>query len=128
MTDPLKKDDPASVKRTMGRDSLLLKAVVRFPKMGDEREVRIRNLSAGGLMAEVPTRVARGEPVEIHLRSIGWISGHVAWVTDGRLGIAFDYPINPLDARKPVGVSEIELPPYLKKLNDTTAPRKLRRP
>ncbi|MBL0925707.1 MAG: PilZ domain-containing protein [Sphingomonadaceae bacterium] len=127
MNDPLKTDGQVAAKRGMDRDSLLLKAVLRFPNAGEEREVRIRNLSAGGLMAEVPVRVVRGEPVEINLRSIGWISGHVAWVTEGRLGIAFDHPINPKDARKPVGTVELEIPPYLKKLNNPAAPSKLRR-
>jgi hypothetical protein len=127
MNDPLKSDGQAAAKRGMNRDSLLLKAVLRFPNAGEEREVRIRNLSTGGLMAEVPVRVVRGEPVEINLRSIGWISGHVAWVTEGRLGIAFDHPINPKDARKPVGTVELEMPPYLKKLNNPAAPNKLRR-
>jgi PilZ domain len=89
--------------------------------------VRIRNLSAGGLMAEAPLRVARGELVEINLRSIGWISGHVAWATEGRLGIAFDHPINPKDARKPVSTSEHEVPTYLQKLANPAAPSKLRR-
>jgi PilZ domain len=127
MTDLLKIDNPASAKRGNNRDSLLLKAVLRFNSISDDREVRIRNLSAGGLMAEAPLRVARGEPVEIHLRSIGWISGHVAWVTEGRIGIAFDHPINPKDARKPVGNSDIEMPDYLKKLNNPAAPNKMRR-
>lgn len=118
----------SAAKRGMDRDSLLLKATLRFPVSKDEREVRIRNLSAGGLMAEVPVQVSRGEPVEINMRSIGWITGHIAWVTEGRIGIAFDHPINPKDARKPVGASELELPSYLKKLNTATAPSsKLRR-
>ena len=127
MTDLLKIDNPASAKRGNNRDSLLLKAILRFNSISDDREVRIRNLSAGGLMAEAPLRVARGEPVEIHLRSIGWISGHVAWVTEGRIGIAFDHPINPKDARIPVGTSEIDMPNYLKKLNNPAAPSKMRR-
>ncbi len=126
MNDPLKSDSVAA-KRGTNRDSLLLKAILRFPSTKDEREVRIRNLSAGGLMAEVPVRVTRGEPVEINLRSIGWITGHVAWITEGRIGIAFDHPINPKDARKPVGSSELEIPPYLKKLNNPAAPGKIRR-
>lgn len=126
MNDPLKSEVP-SAKRGLDRDSLLLKAVLRFPRTKDEGEVRIRNLSAGGLMAEAPLRVVRGEAVEIHLRSIGWISGHVAWVTEGRLGIAFDHPINPKDARKPMGTTEHEVPTYLKKLNNPAAPSKLRR-
>jgi PilZ domain len=126
MNDPMKAEAPA-VKRELDRDSLLLKAVLRFPRTMHEGEVRIRNLSAGGLMAEAPLRVVRGETVEVHLRSIGWISGHVAWVTEGRLGIAFDHPINPKDARKPVGTSEHEVPTYLKKLANPAAPSKLRR-
>lgn len=127
MNDLLKIDNPATAKRGNNRDSLLLKAVLRFNGVVDDREVRIRNLSAGGLMAEAPMRVARGEPVEIHLRSIGWISGHVAWVTEGRIGIAFDHPINPKDARKPVGNGDLEMPNYLKKLNNPAAPGKMRR-
>jgi hypothetical protein len=127
MNNPLETESASSAKRGNNRDSLLLKAILRFPNSSDEREVRIRNLSAGGLMAEVPARVARGEPVEINLRSIGWITGHVAWVTEGRLGIAFDHSINPIDARKPIGTAEVEMPPYLKKLNNPAAPIKYRR-
>ena len=71
MNDPMKSEMPAA-KRGLDRDSLLLKAILRFPRTKEEGEVRIRNLSAGGLMAEAPLRIARGEIVEIHLRSIGW--------------------------------------------------------
>lgn len=117
--------------RNEDRDSLFLKAVLRFPVSDVEGEVRIRNLSAGGLMAEAPVRVARGEKVEINLRTIGWISGSVAWVTEGRLGIAFDHPIDPKAARNPVGASNVELPRYLQKLGEvagkTADPSKLRR-
>lgn len=127
MNDPLKIDDSAAAKRGTNRDSLLLKAILRFPSTRHEGEVRIRNLSAGGLMAETPVRVSRGEPVEIHLRSIGWITGHVAWAIEGRLGIAFDQLIDPMSARKPIGVTEHELPPYLKKLNEPITPNKNRR-
>lgn len=127
MNDPLKIENLATAKRGTDRDSLLLKAVLRFPASKNEGEVRIRNLSAGGLMAETPARVTRGEVVEINLRSIGWITGHVVWITEGRIGIAFDHPINPKDARKPVGTSPLELPPHLKKLNSTTDRSKIRR-
>lgn len=116
-----------AAKRGMNRDSLLLKAILRFPNSTDERVVRIRNLSAGGLMAEVPTGLLRGERVEINLHSIGWVGGHVVWVTDGRVGIAFDLPINPKEARKPIGVTQLEIPPYLKRLNKKSTPGKIRR-
>lgn len=127
MNDLLSDKKLSAAKRGMGRDSLLLKAILRFPNTGEEREVRIRNLSAGGLMAEIPVDVSLGDQVEVNLQNIGWLSGHVAWVTDGRIGIAFNHPINPKDARKPVGVSELDIPNYLKKLNQTTNPSKLRR-
>jgi hypothetical protein len=124
-------DSAAEVQRNEDRDSLFLKAVLRFPTSDVEGEVRIRNLSAGGLMAEAPVRVARGEKVEINLRSIGWISGSVAWVTEGRLGIAFDHPIDPKSARNSVGSNNVELPFYLQKLDQAatkaTDPSKLRR-
>jgi hypothetical protein len=110
----------ADTKRGNGRDSLLLKAILRFPTSAEEGEVRIRNLSAGGLMAEAPVRVARGEKVEVNLRNIGWISGSVVWVTEGRLGIAFDHPINPAEARKPAKSTEHDVPRYLQKLNAQT--------
>lgn len=50
----------------MNRDSLFLRAIVRFSSAKNEHEVRIRNLSAGGLMAEILTDAPRGERVEIN--------------------------------------------------------------
>ncbi len=108
----------ASAKRGKDRDSLFLKAVLRFLSTGAQGEVRVRNLSAGGLMAEAPVRVTRGEKVELELRNIGWVSGHVAWIAEGRIGIAFDHPIDPKEARKPVtGNHGVEVPTYLQKLD-----------
>ena len=128
MNDSFGEINMSAAKRSMDRDSLFLKAVLRFSNTKNEREVRIRNVSAGGLMAEIPTNAPRGERVEIKLHSIGWVSGHIAWVTDGRVGIAFDHPINPKDARKPVNAGVMDLPPYLQRLNTTPpAPGKLRR-
>ncbi|MEH6757236.1 MAG: PilZ domain-containing protein [Parasphingorhabdus sp.] len=101
-------------KRELDRDSLFLKATLRFVDGDDCGEVRIRNLSAGGLMAEAPVIAKRGDKVQLELRNIGRVSGYVAWVAQGRLGIAFDHAIDPKLARKPVGQSKTELPRYLK--------------
>ena len=114
-------------KRGKGRDSLLLKAVLRFPPSETDSEVRVRNLSEGGLMAETSARVSKGDRAEVNLRNIGWISGHVAWMTAGRIGIAFDHPIDPKAARKPVGHAELDLPPHLRKLNKPETGNKFRR-
>ena len=101
-------------KRELDRDSLFLKASLRFVDGDDCGEVRIRNLSAGGLMAEAPVIAKRSDRVEMELRNIGRVTGYVAWVAQGRFGIAFDHPIDPKLARKPVGQAKIELPRYLK--------------
>ena len=115
------------VKRGQNRDSLFVKAVLRFPVSGDEREVRVRNISSGGLMAEAPLRTPRGDPIEVQLRNIGWVSGKVAWVAESRFGIAFDYPIDPkmLSVRESSGY---EVPRYLAKIDQpkALAPKRLR--
>ncbi len=93
-------DDPAS-QRNQVRDSLFLAATLRLDKI--EVQVRVRNLSAGGLMAEYADHVDSGAPVEINVRGVGWTRGRIAWSAEGRIGIAFDRPIDPMLARKPVG-------------------------
>ncbi len=101
-------------KRELDRDSLFLKAALKFVDGDDCGEVRIRNLSAGGLMAEAPVRTKRGDKVELEMRNIGKVTGYVAWVAQGRFGVAFDFPIDPKLARKPVGQTKLELPSYLR--------------
>lgn len=92
-----------SVERARDRDSLLLKAEMKLTAQNHSFEARIRNLSAGGLMAEGNARVERGEAVETNLRNVGWVRGKVAWVTENRFGIAFEHPVDPKVVRKPVG-------------------------
>ena len=85
------------------RDSLLLKAEMKLTEQGKIFEARVRNLSAGGMMAEGGVRVERGEAVEVNLRNVGWVTGKVAWVTENRFGVAFDHAVDPKIVRKPVG-------------------------
>jgi len=85
------------------RDSLFLLARMQLAGQGPVHEVRVRNLSEGGLMAEYPRTVAVGTPVALDMRGIGEIAGRVAWCESQRLGIAFDQPVDPKLARKPVG-------------------------
>lgn len=87
--------------RDGSRDSLLLSARLRTSD-DPETTVRVRNLSAGGLMAEYAHPIAIGTPVDIELRGIGWVKGRVAWMAEGRIGIAFERDVNPLAARNPV--------------------------
>ena len=55
----------------------------------EDYRVKVRNLSAGGMMAEGEAKVMRGALVAVELRNIGWVEGSVAWKQDNRFGIAF---------------------------------------
>jgi hypothetical protein len=92
----------SAAKRQKDRDSLLLVAGLRVDGRPGMTQVRIRNLSSGGLMAEYAHPLDIGKPVEIDVRGIGKVAGQVAWSAAGRLGISFDAPIDPMQARKPV--------------------------
>lgn len=85
------------------RDSLFLLATLSTSGPAGDINVRVRNLSAGGMMVETPTPLGKDEPVICELRGIGRISGRIAWAAQGRLGVMFDHEIDPKDARKPVG-------------------------
>ena len=85
--------------RQIERDSLFVMADLRVDGAGDESRVKVRNLSAGGMMAEGEAKVRPGTGVEVNIRNIGWVEGSVAWVQDNRFGIAFREEIDPKVAR-----------------------------
>jgi hypothetical protein len=91
-------------RRVSARDSLLLAATIRRRTDSDEEliPVRVRNLSAVGLMADYEREAEPGEPVVVTLRGIGMVPGMVAWVRKGRIGVAFDEDVDPMLARRPV--------------------------
>jgi hypothetical protein len=101
--------------RQIERDSLFVMADLRVEGVAEETRVKVRNLSAGGMMAEGNVRVQAGAAVEINIRNIGWIDGSVAWVQDNRFGIAFREEIDPKVARAPL-------------TNDSAPPRFVRTP
>jgi len=89
----------AGENRQIGRDSLFLMAELRIDGNQAEHAIKVRNLSAGGMMGEGPVKVKRGAIVEVNIRNIGWVEGSVAWVQDSRFGIAFCDEIDPKIAR-----------------------------
>ncbi len=92
--------------RQIARDSLFVLAEVRLDGLQGEHKVRVRNLSAGGMMAESSLKVQRGQVVLVNIRNIGWIEGSVAWVHEDRFGIAFLEEIDPKVARAQVIVGD----------------------
>lgn len=91
----------AESQRRDQRDSLFVLARIKFEGDGGEgAAVRVRNVSSGGLMAEVADDYRPGLRVEITLEGIGEVAGSVAWAEAGRIGVAFDHPIDKSRARK----------------------------
>lgn len=100
--------------RQIARDSLFVLADMRLDGVDGDYRIKVRNLSAGGLMGEGAVRVARGMQVWIDIRNIGWTEGTVAWVHDTRFGVAFREEIDPKVARAPVGGSSERAPRFVR--------------
>lgn len=102
--------------RQVNRDSLFLLAQVRVDGQDAIYRVKVRNLSAGGMLAEGEAKVMRGSLVMIELRNLGWVEGSVAWKQDNRFGIAFVDEIDPVVVRGPGGpqAPDFDAPRYTK--------------
>lgn len=101
--------------RNISRDSMFLMAEVRLDGANEVARVKVRNLSAGGMMADGNTKVKRGARLAVNLRNIGWTDGNVAWVQDNRFGIAFDSEVDPSLARlQSPNPEELTTPRYLR--------------
>ena len=112
--------------RHITRDSLFVMADLRVDGLPGEHRIRVRNLSAGGMMAEAQLLVQRGQVAWVNVRNIGWTEGSVAWVQDSRFGIAFREEIDPLVARAPVETGE-GTPRFVRPPIAFTAPGELRK-
>lgn len=88
--------------RQIERDSLFVMADLRVEGAEREHRVKVRNLSAGGMMVEGDAKVHPGAGIEVNIRNIGWVEGSVAWVQDNRFGVAFHSEIDPKVARAPL--------------------------
>ncbi|QPQ56093.1 PilZ domain-containing protein [Allosphingosinicella flava] len=69
---------------------LAMLPIARIERKGSDIACRIRNISAGGLMAEVSTLPDADEAVTVELDSGRRIPGAVAWIRDHNIGIRFD--------------------------------------
>lgn len=92
--------------RQISRDSLFVMAEMRLDGVEGEHRIKLRNLSAGGMMGEGSVRVTRGVVIWVNLRNIGWTEGTVAWVQDDRFGVAFVEEIDPKIARLPASTED----------------------
>lgn len=85
---------PSTENRAHLRTGTLVTAGLRLGEEPDVRQVRIRNLSEQGLMAEVGHPVPMGTPIIIDLPGVGEVGGSVAWSAEGRIGVALSRSID----------------------------------
>lgn len=94
--------DRAARPRTTGRDSMFMIARLTRQSDGSVEDVRVRNVSAGGLMAETTMKIGEGEAVLLDLRGIGEVEATVTWRDGRRMGVRFAEEIDPYLVRRPV--------------------------
>lgn len=102
--------------RSAPRDSLFLMTSFTTLEGAPLGKARVRNLSASGLMADCERAIPVDARVSFELRGVGQVKGLVAWSKGDKIGIAFDSPIDPQLARRPVsgGGSGSGMPDYLR--------------
>jgi hypothetical protein len=88
--------------RQAERDSLFLRATLQVQGIAGPINVRVRNLSNGGMMIDGNSLMMPGQLVQTELRGIGPVTGVIAWVEAGRAGVAFDDMVDPKMARSQV--------------------------
>lgn len=54
----------------------------------------VRNISAGGLMGEVPGEFQPGSAVDIEMNGTLRLNGRIVWCRDGQMGVCFDQEID----------------------------------
>jgi hypothetical protein len=81
-----------SERRTEERVAPMLR-VAKLDGPSGVQLIRVRNVSAGGLMAEIGQPVSVGDIVTVELSSQK-IPGSVVWIRDGAVGVKFDQNID----------------------------------
>ena len=84
---------PRPAERRVDERLISLLKVAKLTSESGERLMRVRNISAGGLMAEVGECPAVGEPVHVELSSQK-IPSTVTWIREGLVGIKFDQSVD----------------------------------
>ncbi|MGX7927823.1 PilZ domain-containing protein [Tsuneonella sp. HG094] len=101
--------------RHVNRDSLFLMAELFLDGEAVPHRVRVRNLSATGMMAEGDLRLLPGTHVKVALKNVPVVDGNVAWVHEQRFGIAFADEVDPKAPRSAINASgDITTPRYVR--------------
>ena len=101
-------------KRNLQRSSLFIMGSIKVADSDVWVPIKIKNLSASGLMAEGKVTCQQGDRVAVEAKGKVDAEGSVAWIVGGRIGIAFDTLIDPQELKQPVGDGKDLLPIYLR--------------
>ncbi len=101
-------------KRNLQRSSLFIMGSIKVAESDVWVPIKIKNLSASGLMAEGKVTCQQGDRVAVEAKGKVDAEGSVAWIVGGRIGIAFDTLIDPQELKQPVGDGKDLLPIYLR--------------
>ena len=74
------------------RHRLMRRAVASIN--GERVELKLRNISSSGALAECPTPVAPGTEIAIDIVGVGPVRGIVRWAQSGQFGLQFDGQFN----------------------------------
>lgn len=108
------------------RDSLFLQAQISRENGMGMGEVRVRNLSSWGLMAETKFALRVDDTIVVSLRGVGDVPARIVWAKGNRIGVAFAHEIDPRMARKPVGNDPAKgIPFYVRYLGNNARARRL---
>lgn len=91
--------EEALIPRDKTRASIFLGAVVCFGEEKQCRNVRVRNISSGGMMIDVVGPLPKGLSIVAEMKGIGEVRGRIVWSTENRAGVAFDREVDPALAR-----------------------------
>ena len=86
--------------RHTARDSMFMVADIVFEHEAAALRVKVRNLSATGMMAQIKHNAAVGSRVTVALPNCDEVCGTIAWAEGERIGIAFDKEIDPKQVRR----------------------------
>ena len=85
--------NPFQDRRRSDRHAVVAQVAKIRLSSGREELCLLRDISAGGLQADVYIPLKPGDHLDIELRTAHTVGCRIVWAVDGRIGVAFDEPI-----------------------------------
>jgi hypothetical protein len=89
-------DDSDGHQRRTGDRAVAVSRVIKLTTDRGEQLCRIRNISGAGVLLQAIGEYWVGELVTLELFAGRQTRGNIVWVADGRVGVAFEAPLEPV--------------------------------